>query len=158
MAARNTGLLWRSAAAVAAVVAWALPAIAAGVPLPVPKVAIYPGETIGADAVEPRAFDAAWSARMPVAQQSSDVVGKVARRTLLPGQPIPVNAIRTPDAVQAGKIYRIVFRDGGLVISGNAVALTPGAVGDMVSLRNPDSGSVVRGIVSDDGTVRISAQ
>ncbi|MDO9382603.1 MAG: flagellar basal body P-ring formation chaperone FlgA [Hyphomicrobiaceae bacterium] len=126
--------------------------------LPVPKIVIYPGETISEDVLIDRAFSETWSSRMPVHKARGELVGKVARRTLVPGQPVPVNALRVPDAVTQGKTYRIEYREAGLVISGMAVATTSGAVGDIVSLRNPDSGIVVRGIVSADGTIRMGAR
>jgi flagella basal body P-ring formation protein FlgA len=126
--------------------------------LPVPKIVIYPGEIISAEALQDRAFNANWSARMPVHRNRNDLVGKVAKRTLVAGQPVPINATRVPDAVTQGKTYRIEFREAGLVISGTAVAMNSGAVGDLVSLRNPDSGAVVSGVVGADGTVRVSAR
>lgn len=126
--------------------------------LPVPKIVIYPGEIISAEVVIDRAFNANWSARLPVHRSRVDLVGKVAKRTLIAGQPVPVNATRVPDAVIQGKTYRIEFRDAGLIISGTAVAMTSGAVGDLVTLRNPDSGVVVSGVVGADGSVRVSAR
>lgn len=126
--------------------------------LPVPKVVIYPGELITGEMIADRAFKAAWTARVPVHRSRGDLSGKVAKRTLIAGQPVPINATRVPDAVTQGKTYRIEFRESGLVISGTAVAMTSGAVGDLVTLRNPDSGVVVSGIVGSDGIVRMSAR
>jgi flagella basal body P-ring formation protein FlgA len=126
--------------------------------LPVPKIVIYPGEVISDQSLADRAYNAAWSAKMPVYKARSELVGKVARRTLVAGQPIPLNATRVPDAITQGKSYRMEFREAGLVISGTAVAVTSGAVGDLVTLRNPDSGVMVRGIAGADGIVRVTAQ
>lgn len=126
--------------------------------LPVPKIVIYPGETISDQVLVDHEFNAEWSSKMPIARARSELTGKVVRRTLLPGKPIPINAIRVPDAVTQGKTYRIEFREAGLVISGTAVATSSGAVGDVVSLRNPDSGTVVRGVVNPDGIVRMGMQ
>jgi len=126
--------------------------------LPVPKVVIYPGELITGEMLVDRAFNANWVARVPVHRSRGDLSGKVAKRTLIAGQPVAINATRVPDAVTQGKTYRIEFREAGLVISGTAVAMTSGAVGDLVSLRNPDSGVVVSGIVGTDGIVRVSAR
>lgn len=126
--------------------------------LPVPNVVIYPGDIISDQVLKDRPFKASWAVRMPVYKARDMLVGKVARRTLLPGKPIALNAIRVPDAVKQGKTYRIEFRASGLVISGFGKALSSGAVGEMVSLRNPDSGLVVRGIVGVDGIVRVSAR
>jgi flagella basal body P-ring formation protein FlgA len=49
-----------------------------------------------------------------------------------------------------------VFSEGPLTISGLAVALQSGGVGDVLSLRNVDSGTVIRGTVQGDGSVRIA--
>jgi flagella basal body P-ring formation protein FlgA len=147
---------WKIARGAALACAAALlsgPVFAASREIPVPKLVIYPGEVIAEAALETRPVNA--PARLPVAVTTSDVTGKVARRTLLPGQAIPLSALRVPEVVSQGKTYRIQFNQDGLIISGVAVALTSGAAGDAVSLRNPDSGTVVRGIVAADGTVRV---
>ena len=47
------------------------------------------------------------------------------------------------------------FVHGALSITATVVPLEPGAVGDMVRLRNPDSGKVLTGIVLADGSVRL---
>lgn len=148
----------RGAVAVFAVALAAVAARADVQTLPVPKIVIYPGDVISEQTLVDRAFNAAWSAKMPVHKVRSEIVGKVARRTLMPGEPVPLNSVRPADAVTQGKTYRIVFREDGLVISGMAVAMSSGAVGDLVSLRNPDSGVVVRGIVGADGTVQMGAR
>ena len=49
----------------------------------------------------------------------------------------------------------MVFEAGGLTITSKAVALQNGGVGDIVSLRNADSGIVDQGTVQADGTIRV---
>jgi flagella basal body P-ring formation protein FlgA len=150
---KTAGLMARGAVATIAAALSALPVCAADGVLPVPKVVIYPGELINDSALVEQAARAV--PQLPVVTKREDAVGKVARRTLVPGRPIPLNAIRVPDAVAQGKTYRVQFAAEGLVISSYAVALTSGAVGEVVSLRNPESGNVVRGVVRADGTVRL---
>jgi flagellar basal body P-ring formation protein FlgA len=123
--------------------------------LPVPSVTIYPNEAIGEDQLADRAFIASTVVRGSVLEDRSALVGKVARRTLLKGQPVPVGAIRDPYLVQQGKSTRVVFEAGGLTISGQATALGNGLAGDTVSLRNPDSGILIKGVVAADGSVRL---
>ena len=82
----------------------------------------------------------------------------MARRTLLPGQPVQVNAIRDPYLVNQGKASLVVFENGGLTITTQAIALENGGAGDVVNLRNPDSGVMIQGTVERDGTVRLGAQ
>ena len=133
-------------------------ALAANLDLPVPRVTIYPGDTISADQLIDRAFIAHTVTRSSVFDDRQALVGKVARRTLLPGQPVPVNAIRDPYLVNQGKSSFVVFTNGGLTITTQAMALQNGAAGDVVTLRNPDSGIIIQGTVERDGTVRLGAQ
>ena len=134
------------------------PGLAANVDLPVPRVTIYPGDTISADQITDRAFLAHTVNRASVFDDRQALVGKVARRTLLPGQPVQVNAVRDPYLVNQGKSSLVVFENGGLTISTQAVALQNGGVGDVVTLRNPDSGVVIQGTVERDGSIRLGAQ
>jgi flagellar basal body P-ring formation protein FlgA len=127
----------------------------AAIPLPVPKVTIYPGDMIAADALHERMFVARSVARATVVESHEALVGKVARRTLLLNQPIAVNAIRDPFVIAQGKQAFLVFKTDGLTITSGAIALQNGGVGDIVSARNADSGIVVRGIVQSDGSIRV---
>jgi flagella basal body P-ring formation protein FlgA len=83
------------------------------------------------------------------------LVGKLARRTLLPGVPIPLNAVGEPNAISNGSRVRVVFDQEGLEIETYAIALQAGSVGEVISVRNPDSGVTISGIVQSDGTVRV---
>ena len=125
--------------------------------LPVPRITIYPGDTIAADLLSDRAFVASTVNRGAVFVTRDNLVGKVARRTLLPGQPVAVNGVRDPYVVTQGKPALVMFEQGTLTITAQAIALQSGGVGDMVSLRNPDSGIVIRGTVQRDGTIRVEA-
>jgi flagella basal body P-ring formation protein FlgA len=135
----------------------ALPAPAAELQLPVPRVTIYPGDAIGDEHLAERAFIAHTVARGTVYDRRQAVVGKVARRTLLPGQPIPIAGTRDPFVVAQGSLALVVFEASGLTITTNAVALQNGGVGDMVTLRNVDSGTIIKGMVASDGTIRLGA-
>lgn len=124
---------------------------------PVPSVTIYPGETIRESVLEDREFPNL--TERPHAIDSRRVlVGKVARRTLPPGQLIPVNAVEDPKIVVRGTPVQLVFAQGGLVISTLATPLQSATVGEQVRARNLDSGLVVVGTVQADGTIRIGAR
>ena len=155
MCARSRWLA--AAAALAAVVLVPAIAIAANIDLPVPRTTIYPGDVISADQLMDRAFIAHTVTRSSVFDHRDALIGKVARRTLLPGQPVPVNAIRDAYLVSQGKSSMVVFESAGLSISMLAVALDNGIAGDTVKLRNPDSGVIIQGTVGRDGTVRLGA-
>jgi len=130
-------------------------AAAAGLILPVPIVTIYPGEVIDGSMVEERAVRAAGVGRQMMVQDRGGLIGKTARRTLLPGQPVAANAIETPPLVARGAAVAIVFEEGGLTILAQAKSLEAGSPGDIVRVRNLDSGIMVNAVVQADGTVRV---
>jgi flagella basal body P-ring formation protein FlgA len=123
--------------------------------LPTPKVVIYPGDVIRDDMLVDLAADPSspWG---PVAQARSGLVGKMSRRTLLPGRPIPMAAIENPRVVANGAEVRLVYVEGGLTIIASGAALQDGGVGDVIKIRNSDSGVTVSGTVQPDGAVRVS--
>ena len=125
------------------------------VQLPVPRVTIYPGQAIDRAMLVQRAFRDNGSDLAASVPSSEALVGKVARQTLLPGRPIGFNAIREPHAVTQGQATVIVFQSGALTITGSAIALQSGAAGDVVSVRNADSGRIIKGTIGPDGSVHV---
>ena len=133
----------------------ALPAAAAERVLPVPAATIYPGEIIDDAALVDRKFSTAMLGKLPLANGRAMIVGKVARRTLLPAQPIPVGAVAEPEVVKRGVPVQVVFQEGGLTIVTTATSLQSGGIGDLIRVRNLDSGLIISGTVQADGTVRV---
>jgi flagellar basal body P-ring formation protein FlgA len=129
---------------------------AAGIELPVPSVTIYPGDVIGGNLMEDRSFEMRDGEMLAVFKDRGGLEGKIARRTLAAGKPIPLNAVREVDVISQGKPVSIIFQAGGLTITGQGIPLQPGKVGDLLSVRNVDSGMVIKGIVQADGTIRVS--
>ncbi|MGQ7792577.1 flagellar basal body P-ring formation chaperone FlgA [Faunimonas sp. B44] len=134
----------------------AAPAAAQSRLLPVPTVTVYPGDVLGPGEVVDRAFRSSASLQSFAADRF-EVVGKVARRTLVAGQPIPLGALGEPQLVARGASVQVVFREGGLVITAYGSALEPGRAGDVIRVRNLDSGTIINGIVQPDGSVRVGA-
>ena len=118
---------------------------------------VYPGEIITMAMVEEVPLVRGNRNLGPIYQQAGLIEGKVARRTILPGRIIPENAVRPAYLVQVGKPVEIVYNDGGLVITATAVPLQAGAAGDVITLRNIDSGRTFSGTVMADGTIRVGA-
>ena len=134
----------------------ALPsAYAAEMRAPSPKAIIYPGDVLREDMLVDAPLTASASSG-PVALGAEDVVGLVARRTLLPGQSIPMSALAAPRVVRAGSAVKIVYIDGGLEIVASGSALQDGAVGQRVQVRNDDSGVTISGRVRADGAVQVN--
>ncbi len=148
-------------AAVIALAAWLVAgtAVAAALDrLPVPTVTIYPGDTIAADMLGTGTFPAGTADNFPVVASRDDLIGKVARRTLLPGRLIVRNTVGEPDLVQKGKIIPIHFEQGPLMITASVLALQSGALNDTIQVRNIDSGKVIVATVAADGSVRVNAR
>lgn len=123
----------------------------------VPTRVIYPGETIPADALDMARVRKGKTTTTAFARRAEDLAGKVARRTLLPGRFVPLAAVREPYLVKQGASVQVMFIHEGLTIATAAVTLEPGAAGDVVKVRNVDSGAVFTGTVMADGTVRVGA-
>jgi len=124
--------------------------------MPVPSITIYPGDVIQENCLVDRDVSADPALNKSTGMSSrADILGKVARRTLLPGLPIPPNAIATPAVVSHGTKVRILFEDGPLRITAYGTALQAGGAGDIISVRNLSSGLTVSGTVHEDGSVHV---
>lgn len=142
-----TSLLFGSAAA----------AVAAGGYAVVPTSIIYPGEEIFATQIQEVEVTNPNLAG-GYAQSVDQVVGMITKRTLLPGRTIPVSALREPFAVKRGTNLRLTFTIGNMLISASGMPLQDAAVGDIVKVRNLDSGVIVTGTVMADGSVQVMAR
>jgi flagellar basal body P-ring formation protein FlgA len=126
--------------------------------LPVPTVTIYPGDMINESMLKDRKFPENYRFRTAVVESPRVLAGKTARRTLLPGEPIPLNAVDDPKLVTRGAQTAILFEEGGLSIVGVGIPLQSGALGETVQVKNVDSGRIITGRVQADGKIRIGIQ
>ena len=122
----------------------------------IPNRVIYPGETIELTALKQVTLIPGKHKPDAVATRAEELDGKVAKRTLLPGRYIPTAAIRDAWLIEQGAAVQVFFIAGGLTISATAVTLQPGAAGDLIKVRNTDSGKILSGTVMADGTIRVS--
>jgi len=123
----------------------------------IPTRVIYPGETVTADSLEDVPLRRQLKNVAAVAVDRHQLEGKIARRTLLPGRMIPVTSVREAHLVTAGSPVQVLFVHGALEISVAGVPLQHGAAGDLIKVRNLDTGAVFSGVVMIDGTIRVSA-
>ncbi|WP_337183269.1 flagellar basal body P-ring formation chaperone FlgA [Shinella sp.] len=123
----------------------------------VPKRVIYPGEELDAGQLEevevtnPNIVNG-------YAETIGAVNGLVSKRTLLPGRVILTSALREPFAVSRGTTVQLVFDAGTLVLRAAGTPLQDAAVGELIRVRNKDSGVIVSGTVMADGTVHVVAK
>ena len=143
------------AALVAFAAACAVPSSAQEAGLPTPKAVIYPGDVIRDDMLADIS-DAARDGSGPFVDSRALIVGKVARLTLLPGHAIPFSGVSNRKLVSNGAEVKLVFAEGGLFIMTTGAALQDGSIGDIVRVRNNDSGVTVSGAVQPDGSVKVS--
>ena len=123
----------------------------------IPTQTIYPGEIIDAGRLEEvEVTNPALTG--DYATSTEQVLGKVTGRTLLAGRVILVSGLRDPYAVERGKAVRIVFTNGPLTITAGGAPLQNAAVGDLIRVRNTDSGIIVSGTVMEDGTIHVVAK
>ena len=123
----------------------------------VPTSIIYPGEEIVASRVQEVEVTNPNLAG-GYATSVSEVQGMVSKRTLLPGRTIQLSSLREPYAVTRGANVRLTFQLGTLVISAAGSPLVDAAVGDVIRVRNLDSGVLVNGTVMQDGTIHVVAK
>jgi len=138
----------------AALAATAAPAKADDILVPAAKVVIYPGDIVGDDALEDVPLSRAGMGG-PFALSRIDVVGKTARRTLLPGRAIPLAAVDNPRLIRNGAEVTMVYIEGALTITTTGAALQDGALGETVKVRNTDSGVTIHGQVRADGSILV---
>ena len=145
------------AALLALALAAAAPVRAQTSAVPSAKAVIYPGDIIN-DEMLVDVMAPATDSGGPFAQSRLQLVGKMARRTLLPGRAIPLHAIDNPRVVRNGAEVQMVYVQGDLTIVTSGAALQDGGIGEVIKIRNSDSGVTVVGTVGADGTVRVSSE
>jgi flagella basal body P-ring formation protein FlgA len=118
---------------------------------------VYPGETVDMDALREVTLKAGKVAPASAVHTAEQIEGKVARRTLLPGHYISTSSLREAYLVEPGAAVQVLYEAGALKITATAVTLEAGSAGDVVKLRNIDSGKVFSGVVMADGSVRVGA-
>lgn len=120
----------------------------------VPRRLIARGETLGKDdvVIERRQREG----------QGGEVIGdiraaidKVARRALLAGVPLRASDVQREEIVGKGDLVTIVYETPGLLLTLRGRANEAGAMGDVISITNPQSKRVLQGKVSGPGRVSV---
>jgi flagellar basal body P-ring formation protein FlgA len=133
----------------------AAPALAGDLLFPSVKAVVYPGDILSEDMLADQPLTDS-AARGAIALSHDQLVGKMAKRTLLPGKPIPLAAIDNPRVIRNGAEVTMVYIDGALTITTVGAAMQDGAIGDLIKVRNQDSGVTVQGRIRADGSVLVS--
>jgi flagella basal body P-ring formation protein FlgA len=132
------------------------PALAEERMVPTPNQVIYPGDVIRDSMLTDVSIYDLPNNDGTILDTRAALLGKIAKRTLLPGRGIVALAVANPKAVKDGAQVKLVYNDGGLSIMTTALALEGGSVGDQIKVRNADSGITLSGIIQPDGSVSVS--
>ncbi|MBP1853119.1 flagellar basal body P-ring formation chaperone FlgA [Rhizobium halophytocola] len=120
----------------------------------VPTGVIYPGQEIEATQLSEVEITNP-NLRGGYATSVGQVVGMISNQTLLPGRTVPIAALRAPYAVKRGSQLRLNFTIGNMVISAAGMPLQDAQIGDLIKVRNLDSGVIVSGTVLPNGSVQV---
>ena len=146
---------WLAGVLLAAGIAHDASAAEESVRYPVPATQIYPGDVIKDEMIMDRNFAPNIQGASAFIYDRAALVGRTARRTLNAGHLIPINGLEDQKVVTRGAVVKVLVEDDGLVIVSYATSLQSASPGMMVQLRNLDTGVTIRGIVQQDGSVRI---
>jgi flagella basal body P-ring formation protein FlgA len=86
-----------------------------------------------------------------VATRIEDVLGHVPTRQIRTGEAMPLAILSLPPAVHRGDAITVEVRSGAARLRFDAIAEAAARAGDMVELRNPDSGRTFRARVEQAG-------
>ena len=111
---------------------------------------LRPGSVIRHDQVRMQEFEGPPSYRQS-ASSIAEVVGRVPTTTIVAGAPIQASALTAAPEVRPGELVNVVVMNGASRISMDALASAAGRSGDMVQLRNPETGKNFRARVSGPG-------
>lgn len=122
----------------------------------VPRRAIARGETLGiADVmVERRPRDGLSTDFIADVRAAAD---KVARRALAVGLPLRAGDVQREEIVGRGDLVTIVYETPGLLITTRGRADAAGAIGDVISITNPQSKRTLQATVSGPARVTVTA-
>jgi flagella basal body P-ring formation protein FlgA len=122
----------------------------------VATVALARGQTLGADQVS--VIHVLSSPFAAGHSQSIDaVIGRVVKRDIAKGQPIPATALEEPRDVLPGDVVHVEAQNGQAQISFEAKAKTGGRRGDSISMQNPVNGRPFQAVIIDKGKVQAKA-
>jgi len=79
------------------------------------------------------------------------VLGRVTKKPIHAGEPIPLAILATPPVIRRGDAIKVEVRSGAARLVFDAVAQTEARDGEIVELRNPESGRTFRARAAESG-------
>ena len=85
-----------------------------------------------------------------------DVIGKQATRAIEANEMLSQNSLDRPTVIKRGSAIQLVYETAGLRAEAAGVAEESGKLGELIQVKNPSSGKILRGVVLDGRNVRIN--
>ena len=85
-----------------------------------------------------------------------DVIGKQPTRSIEANEILTPSALDRPTLMKRGSAITLVFETSAMRIETAGVAEEGGKSGDMIQVKNPSSGKILRGVVLDGRNVRLN--
>ncbi|MEP7172130.1 MAG: flagellar basal body P-ring formation chaperone FlgA [Aestuariivirga sp.] len=123
--------------------------------IPVPAAVVYAGDQIVQGMLVDKPFSVPDAAAKNYVLMRRQIEGLYAKRTLLPGKPIPLAYVKQKDSVVQGVLTKATFEMNGLVISTFLVPLQSGVAGELIDARNPEYGRTIKALVKSDGSLQV---
>jgi flagellar basal body P-ring formation protein FlgA len=127
------------------------------VEIPVPIATLQAGQRIGAADLSRKSFYVSDIAANLFVTSNSEVEGRVAKRALVRGKPIALFYLQPLGLVEIGVPTKVTIENEGISISATLIPIQSGVAGQLIDARNPESGKVVRVIVTEDGHLQVPA-
>lgn len=122
--------------------------------LPVLALPINRGDVIGSGDIEVREQRITRDL-VGYLSDAQDIVGKEARKNLVVGSKLRKSDLISPQIIDRGQTVALVAQSAGLVVNMQGKALSNGAAGDRLMVKNLSSGRRIEGLVQRNGTVLI---
>lgn len=84
------------------------------------------------------------------------IQGYTAKRSLANGTLLSPEMLKAPLLIQRGQTVTIAAESGSLSIKMNGKAMSDGSKGDIIRVKNLNSGRIVEGVVQNNGSVKIN--
>jgi flagella basal body P-ring formation protein FlgA len=94
--------------------------------------------------------------RPTVLTEEGQLIGKSVRRSIEAGDIVRVSDVESPKLVERGKLIAIFYRTGAMELRDMGYAMTDGAKGEIIQVKNARSNSMVQAMVSAPNTAIVN--
>lgn len=87
-----------------------------------------------------------------------DIIGMQAKKHLSPGTMIKANELARSPVIKMNDPVNITYSSGTINLKTSGISLGVGAIGDMIKVKNEDTGTVILGQIINKNTVQVSGE